>query len=154
MPVSGAMGTVSVGVVDADRLTASRLDTFDGSVCWWHVSGALDGELIEASTEWNRAISAAHRALATELVAVADRALRLAVDHISARVQFGMPIGSFQSPRHALADAAATLAAPGRCWVRPGAMAGGCRHRPPRRRPDGRTERWPTPRFRCAAPSG
>jgi hypothetical protein len=109
VPVSGAMGTVSVGVVDADRLTSERLNTFDTSVCWSHVSGALDGELIEASTEWNRAISAAHRALATELVAVADRALRIAVDHISARVQFGMPIGSFQSPRHALADAAATL---------------------------------------------
>ncbi|BCO34257.1 acyl-CoA dehydrogenase [Mycobacterium heckeshornense] len=109
VPVSGAMGTVSVGVVDADRLTSQRLNTFDASVCWSHVSGALDGELIEASTEWNRAISAAHRALATELVAVADRALRIAVDHISGRVQFGMPIGSFQSPRHALADAAATL---------------------------------------------
>jgi hypothetical protein len=109
VPVSGAMGAVSVGVVDADRLTGERLDTFDGSVHWTRVSGPLDGELIEASTEWNRSISAAHRALATELVALADRALRIAVEYISTRAQFGVPIGSFQSPRHALADAAATL---------------------------------------------
>lgn len=109
VPVSGAMGTVSIGVVDADRLTAARLDTFDASAYWTGVSGPLDGELIEASTEWNRAISAAQRALATELVALADQALRIAVEHISVRAQYGSPIGSFQSPRHLLADASATL---------------------------------------------
>jgi hypothetical protein len=109
VPVSGAMGTVSVGVVDAERLTGARLDTFDASAYWTRVSGPLDGELIDASTEWNRAISAAQRALAAELVALADQALRIAVEHISVRVQFGSPIGSFQSPRHLLADASATL---------------------------------------------
>jgi hypothetical protein len=109
VPVSGAMGTVSVAVVDADQLRGERLDTFDASVVWTRVEGATDGDLIDASTEWGRAIAAAHRSLATELVALADQALRIAVEHISVRVQFGSPIGSLQSPRHALAAAAAKL---------------------------------------------
>jgi hypothetical protein len=109
VPVSGPMGTVSLGVVDADRLTGERMDTFDSSAYWTRVEGALDGPLVDASTEWSRAIAAGHRALATELVALADEALRIAVDHVSVRHQFGSPIGSFQSPRHLLADAKANL---------------------------------------------
>ena len=109
VPVSGAMGTVSLTVVDADQLHGERLDTFDESVVWTRVEGATDGDLADASTEWGRAVAAAHRALATELVALADRALQIAVEHVSARVQFGIPIGSLQSPRHALATAAAKL---------------------------------------------
>lgn len=109
VPVSRPMGAVSIGVVDASILEGTRLDTFDPTVHWTQVSGPLDAPLVDASTEWNRAIGAAHRALATELVALADQALRTAVDHVTVRVQFGAPIGSFQSPRHALADAAASL---------------------------------------------
>jgi alkylation response protein AidB-like acyl-CoA dehydrogenase len=110
VPVSGPMGTVAIGVVDASLLDGERLDTFDTSAFWTRVSGPLDGRLVDASTEWNRAMAVAHRALATELVALAEQALRIAVEHVSVRVQFGAPIGSFQSPRHALSDAAATLA--------------------------------------------
>jgi hypothetical protein len=109
VPVSGALGTVSIRVVDADTLRGQRLDTFDSSVWWTRVEGSTDGPSTDASTEWGRAIAAAHRALATELVALSDRTLRIAVEHISVRVQFGSPIGSLQSPRHALADAAARL---------------------------------------------
>ncbi len=110
VPVAGAMGVVSVGVVDASRLDGERLDTFDASTFWTGVSGTLEGPVVEATTEWNQAMAAAHRALATELVALAEQALRIAVEHVSARVQFGSAIGSFQSPRHALADASAVLA--------------------------------------------
>lgn len=109
VPVSGPQGTVSVGVVDTERLEGERLDTFDPSVQWTRVSGPMSGDLVDASAEWDRAIAAAHRALATELVALADEALRIAVEHVSLRVQFGSPIGSFQSPRHLLADASADL---------------------------------------------
>jgi hypothetical protein len=109
VPVSGPMGTVSIGVVDASQMDAVRVDTFDSSVHWTRVSGPLDTALVEASTEWNRALATAHRALATELVALADEALRIAVDHVTVRVQFGAPVGSFQSPRHALAEAFAVL---------------------------------------------
>ncbi|WP_082953587.1 MULTISPECIES: acyl-CoA dehydrogenase family protein [unclassified Mycobacterium] len=109
VPISGAMGTVAVAVVDAGQLRSEPLDTFDASVIWCRVEGVADGDLIDASTEWGRAIAAAHRSLATELVALADQALHIAVEHVSVRVQFGSPIGSLQSPRHALAAAAAKL---------------------------------------------
>ncbi|WP_459971606.1 acyl-CoA dehydrogenase family protein [Mycobacterium sp. MUNTM1] len=109
VPCSGAMGTVAVAVVDADTLHGERLDTFDRSVVWTAVKGTWATEPIDASTEWARALAAGHRGLATELVALADQALRIAVEHTSVRVQFGSPIGSLQAPRHALADSAATL---------------------------------------------
>ena len=111
--------------------------------------------LVDASTEWNRAIAAAHRALATEFVALAEQALRIAVEHVSVRVQFGAPIGSFQSPRHALADASAA----------PGRRAGAARRVLALRRPAlgadrqgrrraGAPRGHPTPHCRCAARSG
>jgi hypothetical protein len=109
VPVAGPMGTVSLGVVDADALTGTRMNTFDTSSYWTLVEGPLDGPLVDASTEWNCAIAAGHRALATELVALADEALRMAVEQVSSRHQFGSPIGSFQSPRHLLAEAKANL---------------------------------------------
>jgi hypothetical protein len=109
VPVSDPKGTVSVGIVDVGRLEGERLDTFDSSAHWTRVSGPMTVELVDASTEWNRAIVAAHRALATELLALADQALRIAVEQVSVRIQFGSPIGSFQSPRHLLADASAGL---------------------------------------------
>ncbi|WP_068183360.1 acyl-CoA dehydrogenase family protein [Mycobacterium sp. UM_CSW] len=109
VPVPGLLGAVSVGVVDAGRLDAVRMDTFDPSVYWTRVSGPLTGPLVDATAEWNRAMAAAHRAVATELVALADQALRIAVQHAQVRVQFGAPIGSFQAPRHLLASASASL---------------------------------------------
>jgi hypothetical protein len=108
VPVSTQNG-VSIGIVDIDGLEAKRLDTFDTSACWTQVTGPMTGDLVDASAEWSHAIAAAHRALATELVALADQALRIAVEHVSVRIQFGAPIGSFQSPRHLLADASAGL---------------------------------------------
>lgn len=110
IPVRGSDGTVQVGAVDAAQLDGQRLDTFDASAHWTRVTGSLDIPLAEASAQWRRALAAAHRALATELAELAEQALRIAVEHVSVRVQFGAPIGSFQSPRHALADASAVLA--------------------------------------------
>ena len=109
VPMVSQNGTVSIGIVKADRLEGEKLDTFDRSAYWTQVSGPMTGDLVDASAEWSRAIAAAHRALATELVSLADEALRIAVEHVSVRIQFGAPIGSFQSPRHLLDDASAGL---------------------------------------------
>jgi hypothetical protein len=109
VPVRGPSATVSLGVVDAESLHGQRLDTFDPTVHWTRVSGPLHAKLVEASGAWNRAVAAAHRALGSELIAITDQILRLAVDHAKTRIQFGVPIGSFQSPRHALAEACAAV---------------------------------------------
>ncbi|MCV6983854.1 acyl-CoA dehydrogenase [Mycolicibacterium pulveris] len=108
VPVAGADG-VSLGVVDADDLQTAALNTFDPSVCWHLVSGQLAGPLVDATKEWPLAVAAAHRALATELVAISDEILCIAIEHAKVRIQFGMAIGSFQSVRHALAEVAAKL---------------------------------------------
>lgn len=109
VPVITSSGGVSVGVVDSDDVTGTRMDTFDTSAHWSRVRGPLDVALLPASAEWTRAVAAARRGLATELLALSDEALRLAAEHVSARQQFGAPIGSFQSPRHLLAEATAVL---------------------------------------------
>ena len=43
-------------------------------------------------------------AAAAQLLGVCDRLIAIAVDYTSQRVQFGVPIGSFQAVKHALAD--------------------------------------------------
>jgi hypothetical protein len=110
VPVAGALGGMSIGVVEASHLEGGRIDTFDPSVEWTRVEGAVNVELVDASIEWDRAVAAAHRALGTELIALAGRALDIAIEQVSARTQFGVSIGSLQSPRHALAEAAAAVA--------------------------------------------
>ncbi len=109
LPVADADGGVSVGVVDADELCSQPMNTFDPSVHWTKVSGSFSGALVEATGEWQLAVAAAHNALATELVAITDEMLGIAINHAKVRIQFGTAIGSFQSPRHALAAASAKL---------------------------------------------
>ncbi|CAN5494438.1 acyl-CoA dehydrogenase family protein [soil metagenome] len=106
VPVTDSRGTVSVTVIDADQLHGSAVDTFDPTISWTRVHGpdAQTG-LADSSQEWSRALAAAQRALGTELTAITEQTLRIAVEHVSVRVQFGSPIGAFQSPRHLLADA-------------------------------------------------
>jgi hypothetical protein len=58
----------------------------------------------EAAERWKRVVAAGHRALSHELVAVGAEMLRLAVEHVVTRRQFGQPIGQFQAVKHRLAD--------------------------------------------------
>lgn len=109
--VSGPGQTVSLGLVEADRIESEPVDTFDTSLRWTRVRGELRGaSLVDARIPWASAVSAAHRALGTELVTLGEEMLRLSIEHARSRFQFGSPIGSFQSPRHALAEASAQLA--------------------------------------------
>lgn len=109
VPVLDSGGSVAVGAVDAENLHGRRLDTFDPTVHWTRVNGPMHAHLTDAADAWRRAVAAAQRALSTELIAITERILDLAVDHAKTRVQFGTRIGSFQSPRHALAEACAAL---------------------------------------------
>jgi hypothetical protein len=53
---------------------------------------------------WAGAIAAGRRALAHELVGASSAMLDLAREHALGRIQFGVPIASFQAVRHKLAD--------------------------------------------------
>jgi hypothetical protein len=53
---------------------------------------------------WEYAVAAGQRAIAHELVGAAAAVLDLARGHAVERVQFGVPIASFQAVRHKLAD--------------------------------------------------
>jgi hypothetical protein len=55
--------------------------------------------------DWGAAVAAGQRALAHELVGASRRMLELAREHALERIQFGVPIASFQAVRHRLADA-------------------------------------------------
>jgi hypothetical protein len=53
---------------------------------------------------WEAALAAGQRAVAHQLVGAAAQILALAREHALDRVQFGVPIASFQALRHKLAD--------------------------------------------------
>lgn len=57
-----------------------------------------------APHELEAILEAATAVLAAELVGTAARILAMAVEHAKHRVQFGVPIGSFQAVQHMLAD--------------------------------------------------
>jgi hypothetical protein len=68
-----------------------------------------------AALAWSAALAAGHRALAHELAALAQSMLDLAVQHVSERKQFGVPLGTFQAVQHRLADV--------KVWVELAALA-------------------------------
>ena len=102
-------GVVGVGTVNAQQLRYESADTFDRASTWTRVSGVLDCAPPDASAQWKRALAAGRRALGTELVALSEAMLELAVIHTGTRVQFGSTISSFQAPRHVLAAAFAEV---------------------------------------------
>ncbi|QNJ93333.1 acyl-CoA dehydrogenase [Mycolicibacterium fluoranthenivorans] len=54
--------------------------------------------------DWGSAVSQARVALSWELIGNAEAMLKVATSQIAQRQQFGRPIGSYQSPRHRMAD--------------------------------------------------
>ena len=98
------------GVVPVQRaaLRLEEIRGIDPGAGWLRVSGrAADGPV---SGNWADAVSAARLAIAAELLGAGRRTLDIASEHVSSRVQFGRPIGSFQAVRHVLAGAHASLA--------------------------------------------
>jgi hypothetical protein len=109
IPVADPDG-VSLAVAPASAFTVAPLPSLDDSADWYTVSGPTPAAR-RAGDAWAAAVAAAHRALAAELIGVAERALELAVEHTSARRQFNAPIAAFQAVRHRLADGYVAIAA-------------------------------------------
>jgi hypothetical protein len=93
-----------VGVVARKELSIVRHEGFDEALGMTTVAGSVAAALEYRGGSWPAVVDAARRALAHELIGVAEASLALAVEHVTRRHQFGHPIAAFQSVRHRLAD--------------------------------------------------
>jgi hypothetical protein len=109
VPVADADG-VTLAVAAAREFTVTPLPSLDPAAGWYAVAGPTSAAR-HGGSAWAPAVAAAHRALAAEIIGVAERALGLAVEHTSTRHQFNAPIAAFQAVRHRLADAYVAIAA-------------------------------------------
>jgi len=117
--VAGGLGDADTVVVVADTgseevavaLPAAELDRrpvhgVDPAMELVEVSGAIriGAECSPLAADWSAAISVGRRCAAHELVGASRTMLARACDHALERVQFGVPIASFQAVRHRLAE--------------------------------------------------
>jgi hypothetical protein len=58
----------------------------------------------DGGATWGDVVAAGRRALAHELVGIGSTMLSMTIEHVSERVQFDRPLGSFQAVKHQLAD--------------------------------------------------
>jgi alkylation response protein AidB-like acyl-CoA dehydrogenase len=92
--------------VDAAQLELRPVDGIDPALGLVEVTGDAQGA--EATpldlAHWEAGVAAGQRALAHELVGASRAMLGLAREHAVERIQFGVPIASFQAVRHKLAE--------------------------------------------------
>jgi len=95
----------AVGGLDPTLGLAEVAATLDPPHEFWPGTvGAGPHEVGPELVGWVGAVAAGQRAIAHELVGASAAMLDLARDHALERVQFGVPIASFQAVRHKLAD--------------------------------------------------
>jgi hypothetical protein len=109
IPVADDDG-VCLAVAGAGDFTVTPLPSLDPESGWWAVTGPTPPARYDGDS-WPTALAAARRALAAEIIGVAERVLELAAEHTGSRRQFGAPIAAFQAVRHRLADGYVAVAA-------------------------------------------
>ncbi len=107
---AGAVADVVVGV-DGDDLVAVRsappmTGPLNHASAPFADRSARDGErrVLGPASGFQAVLDRWKVLTAAALVGISDAALRLGVDYVMAREQFGVPIGSFQAVQHGLAD--------------------------------------------------
>ena len=103
---------VMISAINVSELKDAPLSVtaFDRGSGWLAVQAPVEaGRSVAAGDSWSRAIAAGRRAIASEMVGVCQQALDIAVAHTSARAQYGRPLATFQSVRHALSEAHAAI---------------------------------------------
>jgi len=103
-------GRVELALVPAGQLAALARPAggFDPASRWLLVEGPVDGltqHTLPDGGAWEHAVAAGRRALTAEIIGVCAAALAIAVEHTSARVQYGRQIATFQAVRHRLSEA-------------------------------------------------
>jgi hypothetical protein len=111
VPCLAARGEYALVVCEPLRLSPRA--PLDESAGWARVSAtapilsvvsdwtAPDGD---GDAAWGDMVAAGRRALAHELVGIGSTMLSMTLEHVSERVQFHRPLGSFQAVKHQLAD--------------------------------------------------
>jgi hypothetical protein len=101
--VATGSGTVEVA---ADALDVTPVGGIDPTLGLSRVSGdAPVGSDPAPADDWTATVALARLAVGHELVGASRRMLELAREHAVERIQFGVPISSFQAVRHRLAEA-------------------------------------------------
>jgi alkylation response protein AidB-like acyl-CoA dehydrogenase len=107
-PAGDALVAVSASTAELSLRTVHGLDPSLGLV---EVTGGA--RIVEelGAVVWSRAIRGAHLAISHELIGASRTMLDLARQHALERIQFGVPISSFQAVRHRLAEAFVSIEA-------------------------------------------
>lgn len=100
-----AMHVVSSGgsLASVDGLSRRVISGLDPALGLVEVTGA-SASTTSRVVAWDEAVAAGQRAVAHQLVGAATAMLELAREHALERIQFDVPIASFQAVRHRLAD--------------------------------------------------
>jgi len=111
VPCLDARGQYALAVCAPLRLL--RRAPLDESAGWARVSALAPilsvvsdwtGRDGDGGAAWGDVVAAGRRALAHELVGIGSTMLSMTIEHVSERVQFDRPLGSFQAVKHQLAD--------------------------------------------------
>jgi hypothetical protein len=99
-----------VCTVDGAVVDVRAVDTLDAADSWSLASAPIDALVHHDDVPWAPVEALARRALAAELVGLAEKMLDLAIVYTGQRVQYGRAIASFQTVRHRFAEAYAEIA--------------------------------------------
>jgi predicted secreted protein len=105
---------VLLHVVQAEDATIEAVDGLDATNGFARFTAPAASATVadaESAGRWDRGLIAARRALSHELIGVCNQMMRIAVEHVSVRHQFGRPLGANQAVQHRLADAQVDIAA-------------------------------------------
>jgi hypothetical protein len=102
--VPGPDGLHQLGV---SSLTETTLGGMAEGTAWMRVQA--EGIPEPGVGDWGVIERRGRLALASELIGVAERTIDVAAEHVSAREQFGQPIGAYQAVRFRLAEAYAEM---------------------------------------------
>ncbi len=98
---------VAAVVVPVAALEQRPVEGIDPTIGWVELRGQdidTTGMAVLATPHWTEARARSRVALAHQLVGAARQMLQLARTHALERIQFGVPISSFQAVRHRLAE--------------------------------------------------
>lgn len=100
-----ATGPGAVATVRVADLTVEPIAGMDPALGLSRVSGTVVPAAAPVDTEWEAAVALGRLALSAEMLGACRTMLELARTHALERIQFGVPISSFQAVRHRLAEA-------------------------------------------------